>query len=83
MSWKLILLRSRDSLGHCRGTRVFRALYHILSVKVFSFPGSAWECMAWRLRLHYCIVFQLVTGQSSEDMGSQAEPGNQAKSVRA
>ncbi len=43
----------------------------------FSFPGSAWECMTWRLRLHYRAEFQIVTGQSPEDMGSQAEPGNQ------
>jgi len=20
---------------------------------IFSFPGSAWECVNWRLRLHY------------------------------
>ncbi len=43
----------------------------------FSFPGSAWECMTWRLRLHYRLECQTVTGQSPEDMGSQAEPGNQ------
>ncbi len=96
----------------------------------FSFPGSAWECMTWRLCLHYRPECQIViplrgqrsdmplvgarprvrpgngqthrsaptvaatlpfevefvsslrkrigiTGQSPEDMGSQAEPGNQ------
>jgi hypothetical protein len=46
-------------------------------VPQFSFPGSAWECMTWRLRLHYRLECQMVTGQSPEDMGSQAEPGNQ------
>ncbi len=45
----------------------------------FSFPGSAWECMTWRLRLHCRPEFQTATGQSPEDMGSQAEPGNQEK----
>jgi len=45
----------------------------------FSFPGSAWECMTWRLCLHYRAELQLVAGQSPEDMDSQAEPGNQEK----
>jgi hypothetical protein len=46
-----------------------------------SFPGSAWECMTWRLCLHYGSEFQTVTGQSPVDIGSQAEPGNQVKSL--
>ncbi len=45
-------------------------------VRHFSFPGSAWECMTWRLRLHYRPECPIVTGQSPEDMDSQAEPGN-------
>ncbi len=32
----------------------------------FSFPGSAWECMTWRLRLHYRPEFQIDTGRSPE-----------------
>ena len=46
-------------------------------VPLISFPGSAWECMTWRLCLHYGPEFQTVTRQSPVDMGSQAEPGNQ------
>ena len=38
-----------------------------------------WECMSWRLRLHYHAELHLVTGQSPEDTDSQAEPGNQEK----
>ena len=50
-----------------------------LVLPFFSFPGSAWECMNWRLRLHYHAELHLITGQSPEDTDSQAEPGNQEK----
>jgi hypothetical protein len=40
-------------------------------------PRPAWECMTWRLRLHYRPEFRMDTGQSPEDIGSQTEPGNQ------
>ncbi len=33
--------------------------------------------MTWRLRLHYSPECPIVSGQSPEDNGSQAEPGNQ------
>ena len=45
----------------------------------FSFPGSAWERLTWRLRLHYGPECQIVTGQSPEDIGSQASPHRRAK----
>jgi hypothetical protein len=53
-----------------------------LPVKVLfsSFPCSAWECVAWRLRLHYHGETKPYTGQSPVGMGSQAEPGNQKES---
>jgi hypothetical protein len=50
-----------------------------LDFAFFSFPGSAWERMTWRLRLHYSPEFETTTGQSPEDIDSQAEPGNQER----
>ncbi len=33
--------------------------------------------MTWRLRLHHGLDCRIVTGQSPEDIDSQAEPGKQ------
>ena len=49
----------------------------------FSFPGSAWERMTWGLRTHCRPEFLIDTGQSPEDMGSQAEHGNQERICRS
>jgi len=49
----------------------------LFGAEIFMFPGSDWECLAWRLCLHYRDYIQPVSGQGPEDKGSQAEPGNQ------
>ena len=62
-----------------------RILYPAMNHRAI-FRGSyvtihALKLAPMRLRLHYRPECHVVTGQSPEDMGSQAEPGNQEKKL--